>query len=264
MTVSTGTSAGNFWEDGFEEEAECERFLQEQKTKIIEDEEEHVVEAAYDDEEEADDDEEEEVEEQEPETDAAKPELVAEADDAEEVAEEKDSEETEPVAEGEEEAEATNPEKGRKMAKTKTKAGGKTKAEAIREVIDRRKRASESLRPRDIIEELSDNGFEVNASQVSVTLRSMGVPPAPKGRVKGSKVKPTEAPAEPKSRVALKRGVSGKEVTKPAARNGELEVVMGQPASPAAIVKMGVEFLDAAGSYASAIDILSAIDSRFE
>lgn len=50
-----------------------------------------------------------------------------------------------------------------------------TKAEMIREEIKRRKAAGDSLRARDIIATLEEEGVEVNASQVSVTLRSMGV-----------------------------------------------------------------------------------------
>lgn len=248
MTVSTGKSAENFWEDGYEDEADCEKFLQEQKTKIIEDEEEHGVTAEYD--EDAEDEEDEDEDEQDSDGDYDDGELVAEGDedaDEEDAEDEEDIETDEdPVAEAEEdEAEATSHEEGKKMSKTKAKTGGKTKAEAIREVINRRKKAGESLRPRDIIEELSANGFEVNASQVSVTLRSMGVPAAPRGRAKGTKVAKPAAEAEPKSRVALKRGV-------------------GEPShdgagDAASMVDMAVDFLHAAGGYAKAVELLDSI-----
>jgi hypothetical protein len=257
MSVSTGTSAENFWDDGLEEEAECEKFLQEQKTKVIEyEEEETSAELAGDDE-----DEDEEYEEDEEEEDVDDD--IEDAADVEEeedddvelpetdhAAEEEDSEtENDPVADAED-ADATKSVKGKKMAKPKTRTGGKTKAEAIREVIDRRKRAGESLRPRDIIEELTDNGFAVNASQVSVTLRSMGVPPAPKGRIKGTKIKPATPGAEPKSRMALKTGV------------GEKPAHNGKPADAANMVDMAVEFLKAAGGHDKAVELLDSI-ARF-
>lgn len=250
MTVSTGKSAENFWEDGYEDEADCEKFLQEQKTKIIEDEEEHGVTAEYDEDAE-DEDEDDDDEEQDSDADD-EGELVAESDedDTEDAEDEEDIEtDDDPVAEAEEDdAEAASPEKGKKMSKTKTKTGGKTKAEAIREVINRRKKASESLRPRDIIEELASNGFEVNASQVSVTLRSMGVPAAPRGRVKGTKISKPPAEAEPKSRVALKRGVGDK-----------FEVTVSDDHDPASMVDMAVDFLHAAGGYAKAVELLDSI-----
>lgn len=242
MPSTTGTSAESFWDEG--DETECERYLQHQKAKTVEDEE-NDVEAEYDEDEEEETDDDESVEE----------EISAEdetADDDE--ADESDSEEEEdpiddddPVAEADD-AEATQPVKEEKMVKAKAKTGGKTKAEAIREVIERRKRASASLRPRDIIEELSENGFEVNASQVSVTLRSMGVPPAPKGRVKGTKMKPKEpaATAEPKSRMATKRGVGERPA---AAHDGEL-------LETEAMLDKAAEFVSASGGYEKAVAIL--------
>lgn len=249
------STSENFWDDTVEEEAECERFLQTKKTKIIE-EEETVVSAEYDDEEDDEEDEadEEDSEEQEEELDEA-PETDAAAD----TEDSEGSDDSDPAAEADnDEAEAASTVKEKKMPKTKAKAGGKTKAEAIREVIDRRKRAGESLRPRDIIEELSDNGFEVNASQVSVTLRSMGVPPAPKGRVKGTKIKP-EATPESKSRMALKRGVSEKPASKKA---DDFTVEVRSDDGPAAMVDMAFEFLQAVGGYTKAVSLLNSITRR--
>lgn len=248
MTVSTGTSAENFWDDGVEEESECERFLQEQKTKIVEDEEEISAEFDDDEEEDEEDDADDDEDVDDDIEDAAESEEDEEAPETDEAAEEEDVEtENDPVAEAED-AEAATSVKGKKMAKTKTRAGGKTKAEAIREVIDRRKRAGESLRPRDIIEELTDNGFAVNASQVSVTLRSMGVPPAPKGRVKGSKMKPAAPAAEtPKSRMALHKGV------------GDKPAHNGKPKDASAMIGMAVEFLNAAGGHDAAVELLDSV-----
>ncbi len=249
MTVSTGTSAENFWEDGLEEEAECEKFLQEQKTKTIEDEEDIVAEfdeseedadnSEYDDEEEEDYEESDELAEED-----------AEAPETDELAEEDGCySENDTVAESDEDEAATKV-KGKKMVKAaKPRAGGQTKAEAIREVIDRRKRAKESLRPRDIIEELTNNGVEVNASQVSVTLRSMGVPPAPKGRIKGTKM-PAKDAATPPSRMARKKGV------------GERPAHDGKSATPASIVEMAVDFLEAAGGREKAVELLDSL-ARF-
>lgn len=251
MTVSTGTSAENFWDDGIEDEAECERILQTQKTKIVEDEQ--IISDELADDEEDEEDEEYDADEDEDVDDDTEDAADSEEDDAEapetdESAEEEDVEtENEPVAEAED-VEATTVVKGKKMVNPKTRTGGKTKAEAIREVIDRRKRGGESLRPRDIIEELTDNGFAVNASQVSVTLRSMGVPPAPKGRVKGSKMKPAAPVAEtPKSRMALRQGVEDKPP-----HNGRVK-------DASAMIGMAVEFLTAAGGHAAAVTLLDSV-----
>lgn len=247
MSSSTGTSAENFWDEGFEEETECERFLQKQKTKTVEDEE-NEVDAEYEEDEDVDDEEETDDDESATEEISAEEETADDDETDESDSEEEDPvEENDPVAEDENDADATQPVKEEKMVKARTKTGGKTKAEAIREVIERRKRAGASLRPRDIIEELSDNGFEVNASQVSVTLRSMGVPPAPKGRVKGTKMKPKEptATTEPKSRMALKRGVG----EKAAAHDGEL-------LETEAMLDKAAEFVTASGGYEKAVAIL--------
>lgn len=250
MAKHTGAPAESFWEDGIDDEAECERFLQHQKARTGPEDDEASVETMT------------EAEETEEEEDAEREEVVAEddsdigddSDDSDEESDEEDSESEDIVSEEESDpaAEDETPEaaqlEDRKMAKTKVKAGGKTKAEAIREVIEKRKKAGTSLRPRDIIEELANNGFEVNASQVSVTLRNMGVPAAPRGRAKGSKMKSAEAPAEAKSRVALKRGVEAKLKAAPAA-NGQLEETEH-------LLDAAGEFIGAAGGYEKAVSLL--------
>lgn len=71
------------------------------------------------------------------------------------------------------------------------KREGMTKAEMIRDEIETRKKSGDSLRACDIISALKKHGTEVNASQVSVTLRSMGVAST---RGKGEK-KPAAATA---------------------------------------------------------------------
>lgn len=73
---------------------------------------------------------------------------------------------------------------------TGTARAGATKANAIRDAIKRRQASGDSLRPKDIIAELAKSGMVISASQVSVTLRALGVPPGPRGRKKGDTTKP--------------------------------------------------------------------------
>lgn len=76
----------------------------------------------------------------------------------------------------------------RNHSMAKKSEGKKTKAEMIRDEITRRQKAKESVRACDIIASLADEGVEVNASQVSVTLRNMGVPSSgTRGRPAGQK-----------------------------------------------------------------------------
>lgn len=253
MSAKTGSSAENFWDEGVEEEAECERYLQHQKVKMIEDEE-NITEDEYDEEVDEDEGDDEESDEDDVDDSEAAEESENNADPvvAEESADSQEVTDDDPAADAEEDAEAAKPVKEKKMAKTRTKAGGKTKAEAIREIIERRQKAKESLRPRDIIEELNENGFEVNASQVSVTLRNMGVPPAPKGRGKGTAKPAAATPTEEqKSRMALKRGVSG--ATKPQAVAG----TDGQLKETELMLDSAAEFVHTAGGYEKAVALLN-------
>lgn len=71
------------------------------------------------------------------------------------------------------------------------KREGLTKAEMIRNEIEKRKKSGDSLRACDIIATLSDKGVEVNASQVSVTLRNMGVASTRGRKPKGDKAATT-------------------------------------------------------------------------
>jgi hypothetical protein len=172
-------SAESFWDDGsIDDDEKCEKYLSEDVTDDT-----------------ADDDVGEEAEEV-----AAEEQPISaavEADDEE--AEENDED---PADEENLEASPAQP-RGNKMAKKAV--GGKTKAESIREVIEARKRAGKDLRPRDIIEDLENMGVEVNASQVSITLRSMGVPPSRKG---GAGKKPAKARAEENGEAARSRATA--------------------------------------------------------
>lgn len=126
----------------------------------------------------------------------------------------------------------------RNNSMAKKSEGKKTKAEMIREEITRRQKAKESMRACDIIASLADEGVEVNASQVSVTLRSMGVPAGgtrgrPAGQKKekaaagtaasGTRGRPAKAASEEMSRKA-NRAVTEKPAQpkqKQAATNGD-------------------------------------------
>jgi hypothetical protein len=165
------TGAESVWEDSVEDEEGCEKFLQTQKSKLRASAEEDV------------DAEEDEV-----------------ADDEDEPSDD-DSVEDESADEDEDPSAEAQPE-GNKMAKAKA---GKTKAESIREVIESLKAKGEELRPRNIIAALEKKGVEVNASQVSITLRSMGVPAIKRGAGKPAKeAKTAEHNGESRSRIATK------------------------------------------------------------
>lgn len=238
MVKEVNAPADSFWEDGYEDENDCERFLQKQKKSCAS--EAADVDGEYDEDDTEVDDEidEDEDDDSADETEEEDAEAVAEAEEEDPPAEDEESEEAEP----EEVTMAT------KMTK-KTRAGGKTKAEAIREIIERRKSSGDSLRPKDIIDELSRKGFEVNASQVSVTLRNMGVPAAPRGRRPGTKMAPKPAAAagaDGKSRAAMKRGVRSAE------DDGEGGLSLSEGLDAAAL------FADTVGGYDRATELLDA------
>lgn len=249
MVREVSAPADSFWEDGYEDENECERFLQNQKHGANDDEENDY------DAEEGDDAEDTEDETAEDAENVVVAEADADADEDEDDVEDDDDDDSEEddddvAAEAEEDSEedAAKP-TGAKMstAKAKAGAGGMTKADAIRASIERRKASGGSLRPCDIIEELAGKGCAVNASQVSVTLRAMGVPAGPRGRKAGAKVaKPAAGAAEePKSRVAMKRGM---EEAKPsAAKKG---------GNNFADLEAAADFADSMGGYERATELL--------
>lgn len=235
MVREVSAPADSFWEGSCEDEHDCERFLQKQKKRGVS-KEAADEDGEYDESDsEVDDDVDDIDDDEDTENDDEDAEAVAEADDEDPPTEDEESDEAEP--------------EDMKMAtKTtkKTRTGGKTKADAIREVIERRKSSGDSLRPKDIIDELARKGFEVNASQVSVTLRSMGVPAAPRGRRPGTKM-PKTAPvsADGKSRAAMKRGVAESD-------DGEGALSLSEGLDAAA------EFAEVVGGFDRATELLDA------
>ena len=163
------TGAESCWEDDAESEADCERFLQDKARASFRSAAADDVDDDADDEDENDDEDDEDEDEDEDDSDADA-DVGTAVDDTVPAVEATGS--SEPQSD-------TAQLEGKKMAKAK--AGGKTKADSIREVIAARQAAGKDLRPKDIIEALDKKGIEVNASQVSITLRAMGVPALKRG-----------------------------------------------------------------------------------
>lgn len=228
----------SFWDDDITDDANCEEYLQKARG---------AAENDADDDDEADDDEENDSADDE----SADEEDTAE-DDAEEIAKTTDGGDEDDSDDDPAEETATTT-KRRKSAKptgeemAKTKAGGKTKAEFIREVIEARRKAGEELRPRDIIAVLEKKGVEVNASQVSITLRAMGVPPLRRGKEKAKRA-PVESNGAERSREALKiRGTAKREKLASAASDmGETEQLLNAAA----------DFMHTAGGFEEALAAL--------
>jgi hypothetical protein len=234
------TGAESCWEDDADSEADCEKFLQKAARATIN------TAADEDDEDEEDEDEEDEEEDAEDASDDENADVGNEADESVTVTA------TLPAADADDSSESL-PEaahsKGKKMAKAK--AGGKTKADSIREVIAARQAAGKDLRPKDIIEALEKKGIEVNASQVSITLRAMGVPALRKGA--GAKAKtPVAAEAndeEPtKSRPALK--------TRAAIDSSSDDSAAGELSHTSELLENAADFMHAAGGYERAKAVL--------
>lgn len=138
------------------------------------------------------------------ETDAA----TAEEEDEDDSDDDEDEEETEDDEDAEVSAAKDILSKRRGSTVAKKRGDGMTKAEMIRDEIEKRKKSGDSLRACDIISSLSDKGVEVNASQVSVTLRNMGVPSGPRGRTAKPKAAAGEKPTRgrrPKAEPASER-----------------------------------------------------------
>lgn len=95
-----------------------------------------------------------------------------------------------------------SPEMATKTKMSASRGTGATKSDMIRSEIARRQESGDSLRAKDIIATLAKRGVEVNASQVSVTLRNMGVAPT-----RG----PNAATPAAKPRVAAKVSTEGGE-----------------------------------------------------
>lgn len=116
---------------------------------------------------------------------------------------EEESEDDEEATEDDEDAEVSAAREilaKRSSTVAKKRGEGMTKAEMIRDEIEKRKKSGDSLRACDIIASLSDKGVEVNASQVSVTLRNMGVASTRgRGAAKGEKAAAPARGRKPKA-----------------------------------------------------------------
>jgi transposase len=95
-----------------------------------------------------------------------------------------------------------SPEMAKNTKMIASRGTGATKSDMIRTEIAKRQESGDSLRAKDIIATLAKRGVEVNASQVSVTLRNMGVAPT-----RG----PNAATPAAKPRVAAKVSTEGGE-----------------------------------------------------
>jgi len=235
------TEAESCWDDSVDNDETRERYLRRQK------EERAAAAEELEEDVEADESEEETSDESEDELVTAEHEADVGDDDDEEEDSDDESEDDDPenVAPDEDSATAT---RGRKMVKTKAD-GSKTKAESIREVIEAKKKAGAELRPRDIIEALNKRGVEVNASQVSITLRAMGIPPLRKGagaKKKTAAAGPADHVGEPeKSRATLKRRAP--EVVEAPTGLAETEKLLDAAS----------EFMHASGGYEHAVKLLN-------
>lgn len=237
------TGAESCWDDRLNEDEDCEKYLQRQKVRntVGASDEETGDDNLEKDAAEDEDDEETEYDDD-GEDGVATEEAVAESTEEEDSVE---TEEDDPVDAEHVATPSTKP-KGRKMVKAKA-TGGKTKADAIREVIESRKNSGAELRPRDIIATLEKKGIPVNASQVSITLRSMGIPASRKGG--GRTKKAAENGEAAKSRVTHK--ARAKDVAPSMARAGDDQ----HPTE--ALLDAAGEFIEKAGNFANAAMALS-------
>jgi hypothetical protein len=238
------STAENFWDENPEDDASCEKYLNKKKTA-----------AAAEINEEADDATPEVDEAEDEEQDATADEeddLQDEEEDEEEEAEALAAKEEEPtlVDTSEEDPPTTT---GKKMVKAKAAGSKITKADSIREVIAAKKKAGEELRPRDIIAVLNKKGIEVNASQVSITLRAMGIPPTSRGASAPTKAnKPAKAAADTngestKSRATLRQRVENVRESAPATEH----------ALSGKLLEAAADFIHEAGGYEQATHLLS-------
>ena len=230
MVRQEKTAAESCWdEESIDSDEKCEKYLQ-RKQAI-------AAEADAAEEPEVDDDDDSEEDGDEDDTDA-EDDVTARGTDSEDDDDEDDNDDSEEDKPDDSEEEALTS-RGKKMARKKAD-GSKTKADYIREIISAKQAAGAELRPRDIIAALEKKGVEVNASQVSITLRSMGVPPSRKGPGKTS-VKAEVAKAEPETRRATlkRRDVS-------AESDGDLT----------AHLESAADFIHEVGGYSRAVKLL--------
>jgi hypothetical protein len=212
------TEAESCWDGSENDEEMRQRYLKRQNTITAATNSAHVESESAEEEEAEDEEDEEEVDEDE-DSETADDDDEYEDDEEDEDEEDADADEEEPHAEtSSEEPENVAPvksaaiTKGSKVIKHR-EAGSKTKAESIREVIEAKQKAGAELRPRDIVEALEKRGIAVNASQVSITLRSMGVPPLRKG---GGAKKKQPVAAEPEAAVRSRDALKFKQRVAPA------------------------------------------------
>lgn len=235
------TGAESCWDDGFADDEDCESYLRNQKSRMMAEEAD------------ADVDEDDDAEDEEDDTDDADDEssddVTAEAEESstEEDEEEESADESEATAEEETEitSEADPEEEGKKMIKG-TKASGKvTKADAIRAVIEAKQAAGVEFRPRDVIEALKKKGIEVNASQVSITLRAMGVPAVKRGLAAKKATKPDTDGETTRSRATAK------------VRAIEPRTAADGDGVSSNMVEQAADFMHAAGGYDEAVSLLN-------
>jgi len=216
------TGAESCWDDGFQDDSDCEKYLQEQKAKLVAEEE--VESDEYDD-------------------DAETENVSAES--------EEEFEGSYASAETEEESEDDDPNieagsdttaKGKKMVAAKITKGKTTKADAIRAIISAKQDAGVEIRPRDVKAELEKKGIEVNSSQISITMRSMGLPPTKVGAGR---------PAGSGGAEKAKKRATAKIRAVPVEANGEKEEEA---------IEMAATLLRTAGSYDAALSALNLCD----
>jgi hypothetical protein len=221
------TGAESCWDDGFEDDGSCEKYLQQKKAELVA--EDHVEEDDYE--------EEESEEESDDSTDDEEIHASAADDETDE-----ESDESEEIAEADEKPVTAKSAKGPSIVKAKTSGSKITKADAIRAIISAKQDAGAEIRPRDIKAELEKQGIEVNASQISITLRAMGVPAAKTGvgRPAGSKNK--AAAGEPVRRATARFAPVAAE------EDGE---------DKEAALNCAADLLKTAGSYEAAVSALN-------
>jgi hypothetical protein len=238
------TGAESCWDDGFADDEDCESYLRNQKSRTMAEEANADVDEDDDAEEEDDTDDAD---------DDSSDDVTAEAEDAstEDDEEPEEADESEATAEEDSEiASEANPEEGAKMIKAKS--GGKgTKADAIRAVIEAKQAAGVEFRPRDVIEALKKKGIEVNASQVSITLRAMGVPALKRGlAAKGAPTAAAKPVAAETEEPARRRATAKFRAVEPhAVTNGD-----GVSSN---MVEQAADFMHAAGGYDEAVSLLN-------
>jgi hypothetical protein len=241
------TDAESVWDDDDNSEAAHEEFLRKQAAKVANS-------AEADEDEEEREEAEEEAEDEELDDDEDELEWSADEDDDEEdedVVDAADEETAEDVivAPAAEDESVSSPAKPTGMKMAKKASRGKTKADSIREVIEARRAAGSDLRPRDIIAALEKKGIEVNASQVSITLRSMGIPAARKGG--GGR------PPAVKESGASEEAVKSRATAKARAKDVETDLDGEALHSAESMLDAAAEFIQKAGNFANASAALS-------